>query len=540
MTQAAGLRPSLVLILFIRGHSRAKPEPHCSYYGARSALPIDEALRQWDLARAVFATSFQIYLDAFSHFEIECSHFFDSDELDIVGPRLWSCINFDRLHHIDYVELWLERAGFYPLDVVKVDYFTRSQLSEALSPRISGWYTNGAPYTLKKLALSVPAADFSPQSENISQTRLIELFHSLENLHLSDLRVNWEPLACQNLVTLSLLTVAISSYTLRQVLAANTKLQDIRLMYLDITYDSTPSALPPVELRWLRTIHLEYSGSCKLLTMIAPGNLGLTFKMVDRLTINLDGMAGHDITTFCRRSHITKLHCNSQLALEHAITAESKIEVLYLEDISLGNPVYDLIVPPTNDDSESPPGHLQSRLPHLHLLYLTSCVLKNAEGLRRVVSACPIREIGIDGHCYADGKPLFGIDAFQDWLSHRIDVSVVVKMKETGYEPFGTLVSSGRSLISKGQLIPIAWISGLVVLAVTLDVVNVARSVSRSYSIGENLSQRYLELYEHFQNTGVFACLLVYSGWTYGETGILRLNIFGILTVYLEPPKWFQ
>lgn len=47
---------------------------------------IDEALHRWNDARATFATSLQMYLGAFSHFEIACAQFFESKELDIVGP----------------------------------------------------------------------------------------------------------------------------------------------------------------------------------------------------------------------------------------------------------------------------------------------------------------------------------------------------------------------------------------------------------------------------------------------------------------------
>ncbi|KAF8594459.1 hypothetical protein BDV93DRAFT_611863 [Ceratobasidium sp. AG-I] len=172
--------------------------------------PIDETLRQWNIARAALAASLRTYMNAFSQFELTCACFFDSKELDFARPdvrvalddevisltthgssvtstkkkllrlknmsmfispiirlpaeilvrvftfavdsyrnadpshrglsikqvdavssvcsswhcialstrRLWSYIDINKLHHINYVSLWLERAGSHPLDVV--------------------------------------------------------------------------------------------------------------------------------------------------------------------------------------------------------------------------------------------------------------------------------------------------------------------------------------------------------------------------------------------------------------------------------------
>ncbi|KAF8596258.1 hypothetical protein BDV93DRAFT_68542 [Ceratobasidium sp. AG-I] len=522
--------------------------------------PMDEALGQWNIARAAFAASVQAYLDAFSHFELACACFFASKGLDIARPDvratlneealslathkssiastsvkilrlkntstfispirilpaevlarvfmfavdsyrtfgadpshqdmsisqvntmsgvcsywrrialstrdLWSYIDFERLYHIDYLNLWLERASSYPLDVVNVAHSTRPQPDEdrntrfaSILPRmkcvrsmilrssaqlmqqwISEWYTDGDPRTLTTLALSTPwmAAEFPPQGGNINQQRLRELLHFLNTLHFSELQVNWGTLTCHNLVTLSLRRLRVTADTLRHILTANPNLQYIQLMSLDIPYAPLSAALPLVQLRWLHTLHLEHAGSCQLLTTIAPGACELTLRTDDSSIRGPSEAPVPDFIAFCRRSHITTLHCLSPEILEHALAADSQIEVLYFEYMTLDNSFYDLIVPPTNCDFESSPGPLQSRLPHLHSLYLANCMMNDVEGLRRVISTSPIREIGIDHACYTENGRLYGIGDLMEWVGPEINVSYVMKERNMGYAPFGS------------------------------------------------------------------------------------------------------
>lgn len=374
--------------------------------------------------------------------------------------QLWSYIDFKSLLHTDHMSLWLDRARGYPLDVVdhslRVDNArspgfgpilsrmerVRSMISRSsqclMEQWISRWCGNGAPRTLTTLALRAPsleAVEFPAQSETINQQHLNELLYSLNTLYLSYVRVNWDSLKCHNIITLSLQSLKITTVTLGQLLFANPNLQNICLRRLTIadTFDS--AAVPPIHLRWLNTLDIEGDDLCQLfLTIVALGDRGLTLKMCASDTLSMDDEFRRNFIAFCRRYHITTLHCCSPPMLQDAITAESKIEVLCFHEMRLDNSIYDLIVPPTNSNNDL--GHSQSRLPYLRSLYLAGCRLNQSEGLRRVITTCLIREVGIDYFCQTESQGLRESDDFENWIGPGINASFVFGKKEAGYNPF--------------------------------------------------------------------------------------------------------
>ncbi|KAF8599370.1 hypothetical protein BDV93DRAFT_311689 [Ceratobasidium sp. AG-I] len=373
--------------------------------------------------------------------------------------RLWTCIDFGQLDHTKYLDLWLDRAGSYPLDVAHVARsehdedrdsrfssvlhrinHTRSIVLRSKAPLMQNWiwqwYTNGAPRSLTTLALATPwqAAEFPPQTDSTGQQRLEELFYSLDTLYLSEIRVNWNSLRCHSLVTLSLEGLRIGADALRNILTANPDIQYIQLLYLDVAHTPTSSALPLIPLPQLCTL-IQESFSCVLLPLIAPGNQSLTFKM-GYSSYHLSDAARHNFIEFCKRSHITELHCRSSYVLQDAVSAESKVEILCFENMTVDNFIYNLIVPPTNNDSSLPPEQPQPRLPYLHSIYFIDSTLENPEGLRRVVSACSIREVGINQSCTVEGNSLSGIRDLEDWVGPGINTSFVINETEGEYEPF--------------------------------------------------------------------------------------------------------
>ncbi|KAF8599373.1 hypothetical protein BDV93DRAFT_526163 [Ceratobasidium sp. AG-I] len=377
--------------------------------------------------------------------------------------RLWTCIDFKQLDHTKHLDLWLDRARSYPLNIAQV---TRSEHDEdgdsrfclalprmgcvrsmVLSSKIElmeqwilGWCTNGAPRVLTTLALSVPWEDveveFPPQGENVDRQRLTELLDSLDTLYLSGIQVNWYSMICRNLVTLSLHGLVISAEAFRHVLMANPNLQRIELMQLGVTNAPTSLALPTIQLRWLHTLRLKFYGSYEILGMITPGQCKLTLKLENSYTRNPSDPSIQDLAAFCRRSHITKLHCQSHHLLAHVLTAESKIEAIFFRDMVLDSSVYDLIVPLSNDDSGLPSEHIQLRLPHLHSLNVSGVRLRNPEGFRRILSICSIREVEMDNCCRTEGGHLNGVDDLKNWIGPGINASFVLKKRERGYSPF--------------------------------------------------------------------------------------------------------
>lgn len=375
--------------------------------------------------------------------------------------QLWSYIDAESLHNVDHLHLWLDRAGSCPLNVANVARFDRPDLDAGrnssfslMLPRIehvrsmilrsktppmelwlSKWYATGVPGTLTALALSTQwqGVEFPPPGANFNQERLTELFRSLDTLCLHEIEVNWDFLICHNLVTLSLQELSVSANTLRRILTDNPNLQYIHLVYLNITNVPSPSAVLPIQLHWLRTLVLEGSCSDDLLPMIAPGSCGLLLNLDCFDPVSPSETSRSNFTAFCRRSQLRELHCRSRYRLEDTIAAESKIEVLCFEHMEVDDSIYDIIVPPIDFRSRST--H-QSNLPHLHSLYIIGGGLKDPEGFRRVVSTCPVREIGIDDLVTIGDKSLAEIDDFKAWVGPEIDVSYVVREKEMGYTAF--------------------------------------------------------------------------------------------------------
>lgn len=376
-------------------------------------------------------------------------------------PQLWSCVHFERLHHINCISRWLERAGTHPLDIRNVVPFNGVKMSDRdvsrvslILPRIErvrsmvlrstaqlmegwilGWCNHGTPRTLTTLALSGPHlvdVGFPAQGEIVDQQHMSELFHSLNTLYLQSLRVEWDLLRCHNLVTLALDRVAITAGSFRNVLINNPKLQYIQLNCLNLTDSSEPATLPLIQLRWLHTLDLYIIETCEYgIAMVAPGDCALTLKTTWYSSDTLE----REFVAFCRRSNVTTLHCGELPMLQAAITAECKIEVLYFEYMDMDD-IYDLIVPRTNVDYGSSSERPQSRLPYLHSIYLVHCTLSDPEGLRRVLSVCPVREIGVNGACYTNNTKLSGIDDLRKWLGPGLDVSFVMKERDVGYNPF--------------------------------------------------------------------------------------------------------
>lgn len=58
---------------------------------------MDDALRQWNLARTAFAASLHTYLDTFSRFELECNRFFDPNESGAIGPEVRASLDEELL-----------------------------------------------------------------------------------------------------------------------------------------------------------------------------------------------------------------------------------------------------------------------------------------------------------------------------------------------------------------------------------------------------------------------------------------------------------
>lgn len=376
--------------------------------------------------------------------------------------RLWSYINVRRIGHPNYVNLWVQRAGSCPVDIIDTAssgrYGSSSSLvlsrakcirsmvssspSQLMERWISEWCANGVPHTLTTLALSSEhgkTVGFPAQDDSIDQQRLTELFYSLDTLYLKYIRVDWDSLMCHNLVTLSLLHLSATKDALRHILMANPNLQHIHLESLDIADASTSFSLPLIQLDRLCSLHLdrfEYDVTCQLLAMMAPGSCGFTLKMDNHDTLGPEHVSRREFVAFCKRSQLRELHCRSRDVLQDVIAAGSKLEVLCLESMILNDAVYDLIVPPVGDGTGLPSKHLQTRLPHLHSLYVYNVCLERPEGFRRFVSVCPIREVGLDQSCRAGWDSVYRIEDFKRWVGKGRKIPVVMKRREMGYAPF--------------------------------------------------------------------------------------------------------
>lgn len=337
--------------------------------------------------------------------------------------QLWSYVDVERIYPIEYISLWLDRAGSHPLDVVNITPLDCLNVSEGYMPSlslflpriqrvrsvvlrsdpqlmerwISGWCSDGAPRTLTTLALSSASETLVEfPAPATSHSRLDELFYSLDTLCLDSLAMYWNSLRCHNLVNLTLLNLTMDTGDLRNILTANLRLQYIHLTVY-VMGESEPTTLPLIPLRWLHTLHLDNIKSC-VFKMVAPGDCDLTLEFNWAPCWILED-SERNYAEFLRRSNVTTLYCHDRRMLCGAIAAESKLKVLYFEDIDLDYHTYDLLAPRASDHLGSFSGRSKSHLPYLHSIYLSKCALGDLQGLEHVVTACRIREVGIDDTC---------------------------------------------------------------------------------------------------------------------------------------------
>lgn len=116
-------------------------------------------------------------------------------------------------------------------------------------------------------------------------------------------------MACRGLVTLDLEGVDLTLEAFHQFLTANAKLQHVSLSQLIFTQTpaTTSSILPSVQLSQLRTLRLvniPHAQIAQVLTMVAPGNCGLSLLVDPYVDWVLNDTLRHAFAEFCRRSSV--------------------------------------------------------------------------------------------------------------------------------------------------------------------------------------------------------------------------------------------
>lgn len=382
---------------------------------------------------------------------------------------IWSYIDLDKMVHSDHICLWLDRAGSCPLNIVKaprfipqahdnshvpifLSTFPRFQLLRSLSFQLyretetwlSAWCNRGIPRTLTALALSATNAEFyrfpDPQKHPTKQ-RLNELLYFLDTVYLRGVSFNWELVGCQNLVDLSLLDLPVTTKSLQLILSSNPKLEYIYLRGRGFSGSSTPFMAPLlISLPQLHTLKLEEFTGKKIrhiLSMIAPGKCGLFLKIGLNFSSNASDDFRSELRAFCARSQLKKLHCLSFRVLWEAVTLSPQLETIVLERLVLCEPFYSIIVLAFHNIGTASQ-RIQPRLPYLHTIIAINCAFADVEGLRRVVSNCPIRQIGMDRLCNINDTPVSDIEEFKSWIGLQVNANFICDKMDMGFAPFGS------------------------------------------------------------------------------------------------------
>lgn len=514
-------------------------------------LPIDEALHQWNTARATLAKAFQAYMDAFSHFESAHARHFESQERRIIRAgihaaideeglslasyqdsiaatrarllqlhdtskpvsaistisrlstevlvhiftlsveslrsyyvsirsrdrsidqvnavasvcsywrsvaistsSLWSYIDFDRMDHAELVPLWLERARGLPLDIVSQShldfpptthpqiYCVRSMFlrleSENGEHWVSEWCNNGTPSTLTTLSLVPSGIGMSFPASDISANRgdLVDLFCSLNTLHLSNVSVNWGLIGCRNLVTLSLTRLAIRMEDIHEILSANPRLQHVHVTNLNIdeSFMST-TTVPSIQLTQLRTLELFCRFSpewAHILALIIPGSHRLTLLVGPYFYPEVNDMSRNAYVEFCRRSHIERLVCSSLESIEDIATVIPSLEALFFRSMFFSDALYEFLAPTSSSDGHSP----VRRFSRLRTLRICECHVGDLNNLKRVCLAYNIRNIESNGVVQSTIEMAHTIEDLQSMIGPEINVTVVPGADMLGFTPF--------------------------------------------------------------------------------------------------------
>ncbi|KAF8599388.1 hypothetical protein BDV93DRAFT_609342 [Ceratobasidium sp. AG-I] len=380
----------------------------------------------------------------------------------ITGP-LWAHLDLGKICHLNHATLWLERARGQPLDIcVRPTKHYHSDKSKATFARIlplinhlgsfalhldvetaerwfSAWSGHGVPGALTALALQPTRGKplmFPPNPQTVSQERLGELFSSLNTLFLCNMRVDWDYTVFRNLITLNLTDIKSGPTinALAQILLNSPRLECLQLSNMDI-WSTSKAAPQQIRLNYLQTLELSFLNSEILLfflTMLVLGDSDLTIKL--GLLRRADGAFKKELSAFCKRSNIKTFYCLGDELLLDLVDTMPNLEVLILRESALDSNFCNIVAPPPKDDNESSK-RITTYWPKLHTLHAIGCHLTDLTGFKRLLAACPIRELRVSSSSSVGS----GSASFKSWIGPGVDFGLECRNWSVGFEPFVNL-----------------------------------------------------------------------------------------------------
>ncbi|KAF8596244.1 hypothetical protein BDV93DRAFT_563529 [Ceratobasidium sp. AG-I] len=386
-------------------------------------------------------------------------------------PDLWTYIDLSRRGSLDHASLWLERTcskaldirigtDTSPADLHHIPSTFLSSITRARSLLLRGdrdsvdrwlleWYRNGIPGATTSLAIHPTLDDRRPISfpdpTMLPQSRLNELVRPISVLYLCCIAVSWSELPFQNLSVLCLAGLADSGLSigvLSTILLASPRLLCLRLARTNIWNGGRSHSeqnITPISLEHLETLEISdmrENDAIRALSIIAPGNQALTLA-IRRVCVGRHDIMEATLISFLQRSNITTFLFGPHATYfsPKMILALPNIEVLFLVSIAISAEFSGSIAP-----ESSSPHSVRTYWPKLHTFEAAGCEFKDIIGFKRLLSACPIRELRINVECIisfpAGDQRDHGSTDFSDWAGPGVKFSYDCREWEVGYVPF--------------------------------------------------------------------------------------------------------
>lgn len=365
-------------------------------------------------------------------------------QVAINTPPLWTCIHLGEeeriLENLSHVNLYLQRSRDSPLSVqlgrralpchlsivneylahllhslaIRLDALTIVYMYKTFAERVmSTLVSQGAAGQLKKLSLySDLTGSRIVAGDSITQERLDQLLQPLRTLYLESVSLDWDIIACRNLVDLQIVYVlaghAPSILQIAQFLNANPALRRLRFAKVELhTFEEFD--LPRIILPELQTLELDVNHYfiCSLLQSLTPVAQKLSLDLCSYYDPSYKDQMIDTLSRFFQQNRIASLRISrgGWLPFSNVLAHLQDLEILGLQDRCLYS--YGL----READQKG-------LLPKLKTIELTRVETREVElGLSYILCLPSVKNIDLCQCNFEDDVHRMSLSQVREWLS---------------------------------------------------------------------------------------------------------------------------